>query len=133
MWRFGSGTTKSSFFARSSPVRRTKVTEYRWRVSPVCPTKSSIGPRKFLPTWRPQNSMLKANRDWPKPRFSGAAQSGRKKQNRSLICSITGPNELGQSERLLRGDSHKGHEGQRIHEGYIRLGLNRSISKPSKI
>ena len=37
--------------------------------------------------------MLKANHDWPRPRFFGVARSGRKNQNLNSIYSITGRNE----------------------------------------
>src|SRR5580704_6795791 len=38
--------------------------------------------------------MPKANRDWPKPRFSGVARSEKKNQNLSSISSITGQSKF---------------------------------------
>src|ERR1700757_2852157 len=89
MSRSENGTIRLSFSGRSRPAQRIKVTGSRWRVWPVYPTKSSIEPRKSLLTWRRQNLMLKANRGWPRSRFSGTAQSERKKQSRSSVCLIT--------------------------------------------
>src|SRR5882762_10192999 len=46
------GMSRSFFCAKSSRAAPTKVTAFRSRASPACLKKSSIAPKKFLPTWR---------------------------------------------------------------------------------
>ena len=40
------------FLRKIIPAVPTKVTAYRWPVSPACPKKSSIARKKFLPIWK---------------------------------------------------------------------------------
>src|SRR6266403_1450460 len=46
------GMSKSFFSAKSFPAAPTRVTAYRWPVSPGCLKKSSIAREKFLPIWK---------------------------------------------------------------------------------
>src|SRR5882724_1342154 len=51
------GTNRSFFCAKSFPAAQTKVTAYRWPVSPVCLKKSSIARKKFLPIWKVRTAL----------------------------------------------------------------------------
>src|SRR2546425_1282053 len=84
------GTNRSFFSAKSFPAAPTRVTAYRWLVSPVCLKKSSIARKKFLPIWK----VLAALRQNQSGEEKNRPSRCRNRKSRSWTCynqSLRGP------------------------------------------
>src|SRR5512132_103636 len=85
------GTSRSFFSAKSSPAALTKVTAYRWPVSPACLKKSSIERKKFLPIWKVL-AALKQNQSGEEENRPSRCQN---RKSRSWTCYKREPSRTG--------------------------------------
>src|SRR5882724_11774034 len=76
------GTSKSFFSAKSFLAAQTKVTAYRWPVSPACLKKSSIARKKSLPIWK----VLAALRQNQSGEEENRSSRCRNRKSRSWTC-----------------------------------------------
>src|SRR5438477_7163794 len=95
------GTSKSFFSAKSFPAAPTRVTAYRWPVSPVCLKKSSIARKKFLPIWKVRTA-LRQNQSREEENRSSRC---RNRKSRSWTCYKRKPSPTGSSCHLACSDA----------------------------
>src|SRR5215211_7241570 len=96
------GTNRSFFSAKSSLVAQTKVTAYRWPVSPACRKQSSIARRKFLPIW----NVLAAVRQNQSAEKKNRPNRCRNRKSRSWTCyevDLRGPARVAIARALTHG------------------------------
>src|SRR6266487_6000986 len=95
------GTNKSFFSAKSSLAAPTKVTAYRWPVSPACLKKSSIAQKKFSPIWK----VLAALRQNQSGEEENRPSRCRNRKSRSWTCYKREPSRTGLELHLARSDA----------------------------
>src|SRR6266508_2516762 len=98
---YANGTSRSFSSANSSLAAPTKATAYRLRASPVCPKKSSIAPKKFLPIWKVPAALRQNQSGGEENRPSRC----RNRKSRNWTCYKREPSRTGSSCHLARADA----------------------------
>src|SRR6266540_3894253 len=98
---YANGTSRSFSSAKSSLAAPTKATAYRLRAWPVCPRKSSIAPKKFLPIWKVPAALRQNQSGGEENRPSRC----RNRKSRNWTCYKREPSRTGSSCHLARADA----------------------------
>src|SRR5438477_1823718 len=96
---YANGMSRSFFCAKSSRAAPTKVTAYRWPVSPACLKKSSIARKKFLLTWKVPVALSQNQSGEEESRLRRC----RNRKSRNWTCyneSLRGPAQIAISRAL---------------------------------
>src|SRR5205814_2240391 len=99
---YANGMSRSFFCAKSSRAAPTKVTAYRWPVSPACLKKSSIARKKFLLTWKVPVALSQNQSGEEESRLRRC----RNRKSRNWTCYKREPSRTGSNCHLARALTH---------------------------